>query len=115
MATRFYRHLARLGLGKQRVCPDNKAMNDTPEQRGFVFPGTLEISVMGAADIGLDALLIHTLESLGLLWHPDTLRSKPSTKGKYISVTVGFHADNREQYDAAHEALRALPEVKWTL
>ena len=90
-------------------------MNDTPEQRGFVFPGTLEISVMGAADIGLDALVVHTLESMGLLWRPETLRSKPSNKGNYISITVGFHADNREQYDAAHEALRALPEVKWTL
>ncbi len=90
-------------------------MNDTPEQRGFVFPGTIEITVMGAADIGLDALLVHTLETMSLLWHPETLRMKPSTKGNYISVTVGFHAENREQYDAAHEALRALPEVKWTL
>jgi uncharacterized protein len=115
MAARFSGHWSSPGLGKQPFCPDNKPMNDTPEQRGFVFPGTLEITVMGAADVGLDTLLVHTLESLGLLWHPETLRSKPSTKGNYISVTVGFHADSREQYDAAHEALRALPEVKWTL
>jgi len=90
-------------------------MNNTPEQRGFVFPGTLEITVMGAADVGLDAKMVHILESLGLLWHPESLRSKPSAQGNYIAVTVGFHADSREQYDTAHEALRALPEVKWTL
>lgn len=90
-------------------------MTDTPEQRGFVFPGTLEISVMGPADVALDSLVVHTLESLGLLWHPETLRTKPSSQGKYVSVTVGFHAESREQYDAAHDALRALPEVKWTL
>jgi len=115
MAGDFSGHRHSPGLGKPDFCPDNRAMNDTPEQRGFVFPGTLEITVMGAADIGLDALMVHTLESMGLLWHPETLRSKPSTKGNYIAVTVGFHADDREQYDAAHEALRALPEVKWTL
>ncbi|MGH8108546.1 MAG: YbeD family protein [Arenimonas sp.] len=115
MAARFSGHPGSKGLGKLRHCPDNMSMNDTPEQRGFVFPGTLEISAMGAADAGLDALVIHTLESMKITWYADTLRSKPSTKGNYISVTVAFHAESREQYDAAHEALRALPEVKWTL
>ena len=90
-------------------------MNNTPEQRGFVFPGTLEISAMGAVEAGIGALMIHTLESMEITWYPDTLRSKPSTGGNYVSVTVAFHAETREQYDAAHEALRALPEVKWTL
>ncbi len=115
MAARFSGHPGLQALGKRHICPDNRTMNDTPEQRGFVFPGTLEITVMGAADTGLDALMVHTLEALGLLWHPESLRSKPSTKGNYVAVTVGFHADSREQYDEAHEALRALPEVKWTL
>ena len=90
-------------------------MNDTPEQRGFVFPGTLEITVMGAADMGLDALLLQTLDALGLTVHVQTLRTKPSTKGNYISVTVAFDAHSRDDYDAAHGALRDLPEVKWTL
>jgi len=90
-------------------------MNNTTEQRGFVFPGTLEISVMGAAEAGMGAILVHTLETMAITWYPDTLRTKPSVKGNYVSVTVAFHAETREQYDAAHEALRALPEVKWTL
>jgi len=30
-------------------------------------------------------------------------------------VRLVFKADNREQYDAAHNALRDHPEVKWTL
>lgn len=93
----------------------NKTPEHPPEQRGFVFPGTLEISAMGAIEAGIGALMIHTLESMQITWYPDTLRSKPSTGGNYVSVTVAFHAETREQYDAAHEALRLLPEVKWTL
>jgi uncharacterized protein len=90
-------------------------MNDTPEERGFQFPGTFEISVMGAADVPLDAILLQTLADLGLTAYPHTLRSKPSAKGNYVSVTMAFEAHSREDYDAAHGALRARPEVKWTL
>ena len=32
-----------------------------------------------------------------------------------VSVRISFRAVSREQYDAAHAALRAHPEVKWTL
>ena len=115
MAARFSGHWSSPGLGKQPFCPDNKPMNDTPEQRGFVFPGTLEISVMGPADVALEVLILKTLEAMGITAHPQTLRVKPSAKGNYVSVTVSFDARNREEYDAAHDAIRALPEVKWTL
>lgn len=90
-------------------------MNDSPEQRGFVFPGTLEISVMGPADVALETLVLNTLAANSITAHPETLRIKPSAKGNYVSVTVSFDARNREEYDTAHDALRALPEVKWTL
>ena len=40
---------------------------------------------------------------------------KHSSNGKYVSVRIAFRAETREQYDAAHAALRAHPEVKWTL
>ena len=40
---------------------------------------------------------------------------KHSSNGKYVSVRIAFKAESREQYDLAHEALRAHPEVKWTL
>jgi uncharacterized protein len=90
-------------------------MNDTPEQRGFQFPGTFEITAMGAADAGVDVALLQTLHDLGLTTYSQTLRSKPSRQGNYVSVTVSFDADSREDYDAAHGALRARPEVKWTL
>ena len=32
-----------------------------------------------------------------------------------LAQVVELQADSREQYDAAHNALREHPEVKWTL
>ena len=55
------------------------------------------------------------LEDLGLTVFRDSLRQRPSSKGNYISVSVAFEAHSREDYDAAHGALRAHPHVKWTL
>ncbi len=88
--------------------------SDNPEH-GFQFPGTFEISAMGASEAELHALVPATLEALGLAVFRQTLRIRPSAKGNYVSVTVCFEAQCREDYDAAHGALRARPEVKWTL
>ena len=41
--------------------------------------------------------------------------TRPSSGGRYVSVTVRIVAETRAHYDAAHEALRAHPAVKWTL
>jgi putative lipoic acid-binding regulatory protein len=32
-----------------------------------------------------------------------------------VSIKLTFRAESREQYDAAHAALREHPEVKWTI
>ena len=84
-------------------------------QRGFQFPGTFEVTAMGAADAALDSLLPTTLEGLGLKVDRGSLRQRPSSKGNYVSVAISFYARSRADYDAAHEALRACPQVKWTL
>jgi putative lipoic acid-binding regulatory protein len=41
--------------------------------------------------------------------------TRPSSGGKYMSVRLSFRASSREEYEAAHAALREHPEVKWTL
>lgn len=88
--------------------------SDNPEH-GLQFPGTFEISAMGAAGAGLDAKMADALEAAGLVVHRGRHRSRPSAKGNWVSVTYAFDAANRADYEKAHETLRALPEVKWTL
>jgi len=55
------------------------------------------------------------LEAAGIPVLHESVTVKASSAGKFVSVRIAFRADSREQYDAAHAALRAHPEVKWTI
>ena len=88
--------------------------SENPEH-GFQFPGTFELSAMGAADKDLQAELPQLLLDAGIEVVHESVSWKHSSDGKYVSVRIAFRAETREQYDAAHAALRAHPEVKWTL
>jgi len=90
-------------------------MNDQAPPSGFEFPGVFELAAMGPQDAGLDCCVPDTLEALGLKVLRERLQVRPSSQGKYVSVRVAFVAGSREEYDAAHAALRAIPAVKWTL
>ena len=96
---------------------DNRPMSgqDNAESHGFEFPGHFEISAMGAAESGLERLVPDTLVAAGLSVVRESVRVRASSAGRYVSVRVSFLAESREHYDAAHAALRALPEVKWTI
>ena len=88
--------------------------SDNPEH-GFQFPGTFELSAMGAAEAHLQVELPRLLMDAGIDVLHESVNWKHSSNGKYVSVRIAFRAESREQYDAAHAALRAHPEVKWTL
>jgi uncharacterized protein len=93
------------GLGFCRFCPE----------KGFQFPGLFEITAMGSAVAGLATLVPRELQQAGLVVLHETVSSRASSTGRYVSVTIQFRAESRAQYEAAHEALRAHPEIKWTL
>lgn len=85
------------------------------EGKGFVFPGEFEVTAMGDAHADLKARVPQILADLGLQVLHETVRHKHSREGKFLSVTVSFRCDTREQYDAAHAALRADPDIRFTL
>jgi len=88
--------------------------SDNPDH-GFQFPGEFEITAMGAAGCALEEELPRLLEVAGIVVLHETVAMRASSSGKYVSVKLSFRAESREQYAAAHEALRAHPEVRWTL
>lgn len=90
-------------------------MDKTSEDQGFQFPGVFEITAMGAASAGLETEIPALLTAAGLTVLHETVRTRASSAGKYVSVAISFRADSRADYDAAHVALRGHPEVKWTL
>jgi putative lipoic acid-binding regulatory protein len=85
------------------------------ESKGFEFPGRFELAAMGTAGADLAQRVPAVIEGLGLAVDRQSLRTRASSAGNYESVSVAFVAETREQLDAAHAALRALPEIKWTL
>ncbi len=113
----------RLGFADPR--PDNVAMatfitsTETDQggepARGFAFPGVFEITALGPASARLDAEIPRLLVAAGLSVLHETVSVRGSSAGRFVSVTISFRAETRSDYDAAHEALRAHPEVKWTL
>lgn len=88
--------------------------SDNP-QHGFQFPGTFELSAMGAADIGLEERLPRCLQQAGVRLIEDGIACRHSSNGRYVAVRMRFHAESREQYEQAHQVLRDHPDVKWTL
>ena len=86
----------------------------SPEQ-GFQFPGVFEITAMGSATAGLDQKVLRIIEDTGLTVLAGSVRVRPSREGNFVSVTLSFTCPSREKYDAAHAALRADPDVRWTL
>ncbi len=88
--------------------------SDNPEH-GFQFPGDFEITAMGPASAGLEVEVPNLLRAAGLTVLHETLTSRPSSNGRFVSVRLAFRANSREEYESAHAALREHPEVKWTL
>jgi putative lipoic acid-binding regulatory protein len=85
-----------------------------PEQ-GFQFPGVFEITAMGSVSAGLENKVPEIITSLGLSVLAGSIRLRPSREGNYVSVAVSFTCPSREKYDAVHAALRADPDIRWTL
>jgi putative lipoic acid-binding regulatory protein len=83
--------------------------------KGFEFPGVFEITALGPASANLDSEIPRLLTAAGLNVLHETVSMRPSSAGRFVSVTLSFRAESRADYDAAHEALRAHPEVKWTI
>jgi len=85
------------------------------EGQGFQFPGEFEITAMGNAAAHLETLVPELLQGVGLKVLHETVSSRRSSGGTYTSVTIRFLCQTREDYDKAHDVLRAHDEIRFTL
>ncbi|HET7931398.1 MAG TPA: DUF493 family protein [Rhodanobacteraceae bacterium] len=85
------------------------------EGQGFQFPGSFEITAMGNANANLRERVQGILRALGLTVLDASVRERASSQGNYVSVSVTFNCPTREKYEAAHAALRADPDIRYTL
>ncbi|MBX3687852.1 DUF493 family protein [Dokdonella sp.] len=87
---------------------------DNPQQ-GFQFPGVFEITALGSARAELENEVLRIIGDAGLSVLAEAVRVRPSREGNYVSVTASFMCPTREKYDEVHAALRAHPDIRWTL
>lgn len=90
-------------------------MGTDDKARGFQFPGEFEITAMGDADADLKARVPQLLAGAGVKVLHETVTHRPSRKGNYIAVRVQILCESREQYEAAHSALRSDAAIHYTI
>ena len=83
--------------------------------QGFQFPGEFEITAVGNASANLPVHVPELLERVGLHVLHESVKHRQSKAGNFVSVTVSFRCDYREQYEAAHAALRESPDIRYTM
>lgn len=89
---------------------------NTPEAESPLrFPCRFPIKVMGRHEEGFEAVVIALIsEHAGAI--PDaSVRSRQSSTGRYLAVTVTIDATSREQLDNVYRALTASKQVLFVL
>jgi len=85
------------------------------EESLLTFPCQFPIKIMGVQSDTFEASIVMTarkhIPNLG----EGSVKSTPSKTGKYLSVTITFQADSREQLDHLYRELSARDDVKMVL
>lgn len=79
------------------------------------FPCQHDIKVLGLSHHPLVDVVIEVVSLHVGSFDSSTIRTKPSSSGKYLSVTATVRFDTKEQLEALYQALHARDEVTQTL
>ena len=91
--------------------------NDKPPDAvvELAFPASFPIKILGRPEGGLTRAVIEIVCRHVPDFVPGTLESRPSKKGKYLSLTATVNATSREQLDALYRELCDHPAVVMVL
>lgn len=79
------------------------------------FPCHFSVKAMGLAEDDFDALVVSLVREHVDDLHEGAVSIKPSAAGKYLSVTVTFEAESREQLDDIYRSLTGHERVLMAL
>jgi len=89
-------------------------MNDESDEL-FNFPCQFPIKIMGRCDCELETIVIETVNRHVSNLSENAVKTRPSGKGNFMSVTVTITAHSREQIDNIYLELTAREEVLMAL
>lgn len=86
-----------------------------PDREGFQFPFLIPLKVIGHNNGDFERVVYHLVQKYIPELELEALSSLPSTGGKYVSVTVAFTAQSREQLEAIYQELKEHELVVMTI
>ncbi|EIC19733.1 YbeD family protein [Thiorhodovibrio frisius] len=91
--------------------------SDAPESGETLleFPSQFPIKAMGLAEQDIATLVLEILARHTDGVAPEQVRHRPSTNGKWLSVTVVFEAQSKAQLDAIYRELTAHEAIVYAL
>jgi len=91
-------------------------MDDSNDNKPIMeFPCEFPIKAMGLASEALHILILEIVQRHAPEVDAQAIKSRPSSNGKYVSVTVTINAQSREQLDAIYLELTACEKVLMAL
>jgi putative lipoic acid-binding regulatory protein len=86
-----------------------------PEQSLIEYPSDFPIKVVGVMHDELTDTIVNMVIEHDPTFHAGKVETRPSTQGKYLSLTVTVRATSREQLDNLYRALSSHEMVKFVL
>ena len=87
----------------------------TPDEEPFEFPGSFTLKAMGANQDDFPELVYRLIQEHVPELNAADVSTRSSREGKYLSVSVTFIAQNREQLDKIYQSLHDEPRVLYVL
>lgn len=81
----------------------------------FQFPCPFPIKIMGEKDADLMNIVKQVFSDEKIDLSKAEFEERESTGGKYLSITVIFTAESRDQLDKLYQRLTKIPEIKMVL
>jgi uncharacterized protein len=91
-------------------------MRDIPPELSLIqYPSAFPIKVMGAQVDGFVEAVVTVARRFDPNFDPATIEHRPSSGGRYLSLTLTITATSREQLDELYRSLSSHPMVKVVL
>jgi putative lipoic acid-binding regulatory protein len=90
-------------------------MTNTPEETVIQFPCDFPIKAMGIATETLESTVVDIVRRHAPELPDTAVATRPSSNGKYFSITVTVRAQSRAQLDAIYQDLTDCQQVLMAL